>query len=154
MIAQFKDLLAGHTVATPVPVLLVMLDRTQARFFVDDAEGLRELPSTEADWMRGGRFHEGRDHSPGVGEKRYHHIQQEHHRRHYQAVAQHLRICLKDQRVIGVILGGEHRTLAEFRAALPSDLEKVVLNTLAMSPNALDKRAMRQESEAARHFMK
>ncbi|HEY2824099.1 MAG TPA: Vms1/Ankzf1 family peptidyl-tRNA hydrolase [Gemmatimonadales bacterium] len=153
MTATLKAPTVGHKPAQPAPVVFVILDRSKARFFVDDDAGLRELAGPFAVWTRGGRFHQGRVHLAGVGEKRYHHIENEWHRRHYHTVAERLEACLKAEQAIGVIVGGAHRTVEEFRSGLSKAIDRQVLRVMALNEATPQKREMREAAEASRHFM-
>jgi hypothetical protein len=139
-----------HQPAAVEPVIAVVLDYRHARFFVDDATGLRELPRTYAARMRGGRFHAIRGNAPGKGEKHFHQVRIEETRRLFKAIAARLAAVIKSERGMGVVIGGSHRIVAEFRTACPKAIDRIVIKTANMNPKAVRKLKLQEMAEAAR----
>ena len=153
MTTAVTDPLAGRTLAKPAPVLFLVLDHRHARVLLDDGTALKSFPDARSPRMRGATFHNNRGSAPGRGEKHFHHVRREETKRHFERAAKELAARLKRHGGIGVILCGEHRTLAEFRRTLPAELNRAVLGTAAVSGKALPRQELRAAAEMARHFM-
>ena len=153
MSAKERDPLPGRALAKPAPVLFLVLDHRHARVLIDDGAGLRTFPDARSPRMRGAMFRESHGNAPGRGERRFHQARREETRRHFARAARELAVRLSRHNAIGVILCGEHRTLAEFRRTLPRELERVVLGTAAVNAKALPRQELRAAAELARHFM-
>ena len=132
------------------PVIAVVLDHQHARFFVDDAAGLRELPLESSARMHGGKFHSAHHGSPGRGEKHFNHVRNEESRRHFKDVEQHLAAFLVSEGAMGLVVGGSHPTVAEFCHQLPPALGKIVIKTANLNPRAVGKPALKELAQAAR----
>jgi peptide subunit release factor 1 (eRF1) len=119
------------------PVIVAVLDRVVARFFVVTADGAEELPGAFTVSVRGGRYHSDRKDAPGKGERRYHARFAEERHRHYAAVAKRLEELAERYPDSGVVLGGpvDHTTpLAEL---LPDPLAARVLGRWRLNPTAV-----------------
>jgi hypothetical protein len=152
MTTAMHDPFAGHTLAKPVPVLLLAIDHKRARLFIDDDTGLKEIHGISSPRMRGGKFHSLRGNSPGRGEKKFHHVRLEETRRHFTRADEAVATALETYDAIGVVLCGEHRTVTEFQKALQPSVAKVVLGVIALNPKAVLNRQLREEAERVRHL--
>lgn len=86
-------------------ILVTVLDRTAARFFVVTAFGVTELDGLRADATRGGRFH-GDQNGPGWGEHTYNNRIRTERARHLDAVARRLFQLDRGQRATGLVVAG------------------------------------------------
>ena len=146
------DPIAGHTLAKAAPVLFMALDHRHAHLLLDGPDGLKKLNDVRSPRMRGARYHTSRGNVPGRGEKRFHQVRQEETKRHFERAMVELEAAFTRERAIGVILVGEHHTVAEFQHGLPGHLAARVLRTMPMDIKALKRRVMREAAEESRHF--
>jgi peptide subunit release factor 1 (eRF1) len=119
------------------PVIVALLDRVVARFFVVTAEGAEELPGAFTVSGRGGKYHGARKDAPGRGERAYRARLAEERHRHYAAVAKRLEELAQRYPESGIVLSGpvDHTTpLAEL---LPEPVAERVLGRWRLNPTAV-----------------
>jgi peptide subunit release factor 1 (eRF1) len=119
------------------PVIVAVLDRVVARFFVVTAESTEELPGAFTVSGRGGKYHSDRKDAPGKGERRYRSRIAEERHRHYTVVAKRLEELAQRFPESGIVLSGpvDHTTpLAEL---LPERLAARVLGRWRLNPTAV-----------------
>jgi peptide subunit release factor 1 (eRF1) len=130
-------------------VLVVVFDRTSARFFDVTAYEAVELPGLRADNTRGGRFHGDRD-SAGWGEHTYHNRIREEKQRHFDAIARELFALDRRRPVHGVVLasaGGDGNAIRPF---LHAYLAERVLGTAKLTPRECTPAQVHQQALAVR----
>jgi peptide subunit release factor 1 (eRF1) len=125
------------------PVIVAVVDRVVARFFVVTAESADELPGAFTVSGRGGKYHSDRKDAPGRGERRYRARIAEERHRHYVAVAKRLEELAVRYPESGIVLSGpvDHTTpLAEL---LPESLAGRVLGRWRLNPTAVTAAGLR-----------
>jgi peptide subunit release factor 1 (eRF1) len=117
-------------------VLVVVLDRTLARFFEVTAGGTSELTSLHSPAMRGGRFHSDRQGGPGWGEKEYHGRIREEERRHLEGVVEQLEHfdCNPGD---ALLVAGPKTAVAALTRSLPPALADRLMGTAHLNPTAV-----------------
>ena len=110
-------------------VVVVVLDRGDARFFEAGADGARELGRLRLPAVRTTRFHGDRQGGPGWGERDYHTRLREEERRHVEAVVERLLELDRWHGFEGVVLAGPGPGMAALARALPAGLSLRLLAT-------------------------
>jgi len=119
------------------PVIVAVLDRVVARFFVVTAEGAEELPGEFTVSGRGGKYHSDRKDAPGKGERRYRARIAEERHRHYAAVAKRLEELAERYPESGIVLGGPVDHTTALAALLPDPLAARLLGRCRLNPTAV-----------------
>jgi peptide subunit release factor 1 (eRF1) len=132
---RIAELVAARQSARPV--IVAVLDRVVARFFVVTAEGAEELPGAFTVSGRGGKYHGDRKDAPGKGERRYRARIAEERRRHYAAVAQRLEELAERYTESGIVLGGPVDHTTALAALLREPLAARVLGRCRLNPTAV-----------------
>ena len=130
-------------------LLVVVFDRTSARFFEVTAYEAVELPGLRADSTRGARFRSDRD-SPGWGEHAYHNRIREEKQRHLEAIARELFALDRRRAVQGVILASAGADANALRPFLHTYVADRVLGSVRLSPKDVTPARVHHEALAVR----
>lgn len=131
-------------------VIVVVLDRVHARFFLVGPFDTEELPCLTSAATRGGKFHSNRHGAPGFGEGAYHHRIRTERERHYDAVARCLRTVTGERRVEGIVLAGVERDTNAVARFLKPPLAARVWGTAHLNPTAVSAAEVAHAADAAR----
>lgn len=130
-------------------LLVVVFDRTSARFFEVTAYEAVELPGLRADSTRGARFRSDRD-SPGWGEHAYHNRIREEKQRHLEAIARELFALDRGRAVQGVILASAGADANALRPFLHPYVAERVLGSVRLSPKEVTPARVHHEALTVR----
>jgi peptide chain release factor subunit 1 len=131
-------------------LLVVVIDRTAARFFSVTAFGAEELPGLKAATTRGGRFHSERKNSPGLGEFAYHNRIRSERQRHFEAVAHRLFELNRRHPVHGLVLAGPGAEAGAVEPFLHPYLAERLMGTVALNPKEVTPPLVHQAALAVR----
>jgi peptide subunit release factor 1 (eRF1) len=120
------------------PMLLIVADRSHARFFLLGPLAARELPPLRfSGQSRGGRFHSDRGDAPGVGEKSFHARREEEWRRHAARVWHQAGELAAREEVREVILGGHYDDIEVLERDRPAGSTLTIRGRILLNPTAL-----------------
>lgn len=118
----------------PDPLMVVVLDRTHARFFQVKGRRVVEVAGLISSGTPGGRLHSDREDAPGGGEYDYHNRLREEERRHYAAIARRLLQLKRARGARGLLVAGPGPVPRVFRRSLPAGLAARVIGTARLNP--------------------
>jgi peptide subunit release factor 1 (eRF1) len=139
------------------PVIVAVLDRVVARFFLVTTDAAEELAGAFTVSSRGGKYHSDRKDAPGKGERSYHGRLAEDRHRHYAAAAARLEELAGRYPEGGIVLGGPVDHTTALAALLAEPLAARVLGSCRLNPTsvtvaglraAVDRLAEQHESES------
>lgn len=120
------------------PMLLIVVDRNQARFFTLGPFAAPELPHLRySGQSRGGRFHSDRGDAPGMGEKSFHGRREEEWRRHAARIWHRAEELSARAEIREVILGGNQDDIQALERDRPADSSLTIRGRTLLNPTAL-----------------
>jgi peptide subunit release factor 1 (eRF1) len=118
------------------PVIVAVLDRALARFFMASPAGAVELPGGFTVSGRGGRYRPDREDAPGEGERDYHGRLAEERHRHYAMIAERLEELARERSASGLVLAGPADHTGALLRFLPDRMAARVLGTARLNPTS------------------
>ncbi len=140
------EMVAGE--AELLATMVVVLDRTHARFVRLRAGEAAPLASFELATHHGGKFHSQRGNAPGVGERDYQGRLEEERHRHYASIVQELDQLMRKNPVGSIILAGPQDHTSALERFLPPRLADLLVGTVALNPTSASTAEI-EESAAA-----
>ena len=115
-------------------VLVAVADRTAARIFEVDLDGVQEIEGVVAQGVTPStRYHED-DGAPGMGEYKFHTRIREEKHRHFHNVAEEIKRALRRKAYDGVIVGGIGVDADAILPHLPTEARDKVIGVLRLAP--------------------
>ncbi|HET8648841.1 MAG TPA: hypothetical protein VFL95_02280 [Gemmatimonadales bacterium] len=130
-------------------LLVVVFDRTNARFFAVTADGAEELPGIPPDTERGNRSKRDRS-GPGLGEHTYHNRIRQERQRHYEQIARRLFTLDREDPVRGFVLAATGRDAAALLPFLHRYVADRVMGTTRLNLKQLTPALVHQSAVAVR----
>jgi hypothetical protein len=139
-----------YAAAIQGPVLVAVVDRQHARFFVVGPWDARELTGIRPVATRGGKFHGDRRGSPGSGENKYHNRRVVERERRYEAVARELQKLQRRHDVNGFVIGGPSAEQARLSRFITERFPGRVLGAIHLVPRTVTPATIYRAIEALR----
>lgn len=117
--------------------LVVVLDRTHARFVKLAAGEAQTLAAFELGLQSGGKFRPDREDAPGTGERRFHSRLMEERHRHYASIVHEVEALCRREPIGALVLAGPDDHVSALARFLPPRLADRLAGTLPLNPTSV-----------------